>query len=406
MYRLTYLLLLSFFISAPVIAQDQKKDEGKFIKYENEFWNKIKESVKEYNKDEEPEKKSFILDFSNYNIPESKEEFQYQWHFPPISQGWTGTCWCFSTTSFFETEIERIHDKKIDISELYTVYWEYVEKARRFVRERGKSKFAEGSEANAVPRMWKKYGCMPAEAYTGLKEGQEFHYHGDMYKEMRSYLKNVKETNAWNEQIVLSTIKDIMNHYIGAPPTVFDYGDGRYTPKEFLDKVVRINPDDYVDIMSLKQPGYWKQALYDVPDNWWKDSSYYNVPLDVFMETLENSVKKGYSMFIGGDVSESGYYSYKEAAVVPSYDIPSAYIDEIARQFRFSNKTTTDDHGIHLVGFKEQGDDIWYLIKDSGSGSRNAKNKGYYFYHEDYIKLKIMNFMIHKDAVEDILNKF
>jgi len=47
----------------------------------------------------------------------------------------------------------------------------------------------------------------------------------------------------------------------------------------------------------------------------------------------------------------------------------------------------------------------WYLIKDSGSGSRNGENKGYYFYHEDYVKLKIMTFTVHKDAARDILKK-
>ena len=48
----------------------------------------------------------------------------------------------------------------------------------------------------------------------------------------------------------------------------------------------------------------------------------------------------------------------------------------------------------------------WYLIKDSGSSSRNGLNKGHYFYSEDYIKLKMMNYTIHKSAVEDILKKF
>jgi bleomycin hydrolase len=33
-------------------------------------------------------------------------------------------------------------------------------------------------------------------------------------------------------------------------------------------------------------------------------------------------------------------------------------------------------------------------------------NFGYYFFHEDYIKLKMMDFTIHKDAVKDILEKF
>jgi bleomycin hydrolase len=45
----------------------------------------------------------------------------------------------------------------------------------------------------------------------------------------------------------------------------------------------------------------------------------------------------------------------------------------------------------------------WYLIKDSGAGSRNNNHPGYYFYHEDYTKLKMLGFMVHRDMVEDLL---
>jgi len=101
------------------------------------------------------------------------------------------------------------------------------------------------------------------------------------------------------------------------------------------------------------------------------------------------------------------------APLFPIFDIPSSYINEDARQFRFSNKTTTDDHGMHLIGYVENyngdGKD-WFLIKDSSSGSRNNDKDvpefGYYFFSEDYFKLKMIDLTIHKDAVKDILSKF
>ena len=65
---------------------------------------------------------------------------------------------------------------------------------------------------------------------------------------------------------------------------------------------------------------------------------------------------------------------------------------------------------MHLVGYYEKDGVDWYLIKDSSSGSRNNDRKapefGYYFFHQDYVKLKMMGFTIHKDAVKDILKKF
>ena len=98
-------------------------------------------------------------------------------------------------------------------------------------------------------------------------------------------------------------------------------------------------------------------------------------------------------------MSESGYLPEKDVAIIPTYDIPSEYIDDYARQFRFSNGTTTDDHAIHLIGYKENKDAYWFLIKDSGSGARNGELEGYYRYHEDYVKLKMMTFTVHRDAL-------
>jgi bleomycin hydrolase len=399
-------IIIVFISILPINSNAQKRDKGKFIEYNNPYWDEIKQASDDFNQEKSDKKLSFKMDFSGYELPQTIDEFDYQWHNKPVSQGWTGTCWSFSATSFLESEIKRINDKEIKLSEMYTVYWEYVEKARRFVKERGNSLFAEGSQASAVTRMFKKYGCVPEQYYTGKLEGQEHHDHHIMFKEMKTYLDFVKETNFWNEQVVLQTIKEILNNYLGTPPSAISVNGKTMSPMEYFESEVKLNLDDYVNIMSLLEPGYWKQVVYDVPDNWWKDDSYYNVPLNDFMNYLIKSVENKYTVFIGGDVSESGYYSFEDVAMVPSYDIPSDYIDEYSRQFRFSNKTTTDDHGIHLVGYKKSGDDYWFMIKDSGSGSKNGDNWGYYFYHYDYIKLKMMNYMVHKDAVKELLEKF
>jgi len=65
---------------------------------------------------------------------------------------------------------------------------------------------------------------------------------------------------------------------------------------------------------------------------------------------------------------------------------------------------------MHLVGYLKKDGKYWYLVKDSSSGSRNndpnAPEFGYYFFSDDYVKLKIMDFCIHKDAVKKILKKF
>jgi bleomycin hydrolase len=396
--------VLSAFAGMPYAQQP--KDKGVFIEDKNEFYEQLEKEVDQFKSKPKKAERSFKLDFSGYDLPKSKDEFTFYWHSEPVSQGMAGTCWCFSTTSFLESEIYRLYKKEVKLSQGYTFYWEYVEKARRFVQERGNSSFGEGSEFNAVTRMWKKYGTVPLAAYTTLKPKQKFHDHRAMFEEMEGFLNSLKLSKAWNEEAALATIKAILNHYLGEPPSKIVWENQEMTPQEFLRNVIKIVPDDYIDILSLLEKPYYEKVEYPVPDNWWYSSDYYNVPLDEYMNLLKKVVRAGYTVAIGGDVSEPGYDSHAKVAIVPSFDIPSQYIDESARQFRFDNKTTTDDHGVHLVGYKEKDGVMWFLIQDSASGSRNVKPAGYYFYHEDYVKLKMMNFMVHRSAVAETLQKF
>jgi bleomycin hydrolase len=407
MRTLFSLFMLSAILATQCLfAQADRKDKAIFVETKNEFFEKIKKESEKFSKKEEAPKKELRMDFSSIALPTSIEQFTKQWHTPPLSQGNSGMCWCFSTTSYFESEIYRLTKRQIKLSELYTVYWEYVEKTKRFIRERGNSEFAEGSESNAVTRIWKEYGIVPAEAYSGLLPGQVYHDHSTMFNEMNTYLNSLKTSKGWNEDEAIATIKSILNHYLGEPPAAVTVNGKRMTPKEYRDNVVQLKLDDYYEFMSFVEKPYYQKAEYEVPDNWWHSKEYYNVPLDDFMAVLKKAVRKGQTVCIGGDVSEAGYVTTAGAAMVPTFDIPSAFIDENARQFRFSNRTSGDDHGIHIVGYLEKDGKDWYLIKDSGSGSRNNSHPGYLFYHEDYVKLKMLGFTVHKDIIEDLLKKF
>ncbi|HET9569889.1 MAG TPA: C1 family peptidase [Bacteroidales bacterium] len=411
--KLTVVLAFAALLS----VQAQNVDKGKLIEVpKGSFYEDVVlKDVRQVDSALNPEKPriKYIMDMAGMKLPNKVNLYKSFWANAPISQGNTGTCWCFSTTSQYESEVYRQFGKKVKLSEIYTVYWEYVEKARRFVQERGNSLFDEGSEANAVERITTEYGMVPLEFYTGLVNKRQYHSHADMFKEMSGYLNSVKESNAWNEEQVLATIRSILNHYLGEPPVKFKVEGKEYTPMTYLKDFLKINPNDFIEVLSYKQKPYWEKVEYEVPDNWWHSADYYNLPLDDFMKVIKQAIRAGYTMSIGGDVSEAGLSRDFQCGIIPDFDIPSAYINDDARQFRFSNKTTTDDHGMHLVGylenFKGDGKD-WYLIKDSSAGSRNNDKKapefGYYFFSEDFMKLKMMGITVHKDALKEVLGKF
>jgi len=381
--------------SSLVFAQNEK---GTYINYFNHYY---KDSIMTDAQKQEPKGRSqFKMDASSVKHPGAPESFTQAWCNKPVSQGNTGTCWCFSTNSFFEAEIFRLSQKKVNLSEAYIVYWEYVEKAREFVKSRGTSHFGEGSETNAVLRVMKQYGALPENEYDGKKGHNQHHNHEGMFEEMETYLQSVKKNSAWNEEIVTATIKDMLNHHLGTPPDAIKIDGTSYSPGSFIKSYCKLKPNDYMEFMSLKVKPFNTYAEYDVPDNWWNSDQYYNVAMNDFKAVIDNALENRYTISIGGDVSEPGYLPLNDMAYVPAFDISHDNINDDARQLRFDNGSTTDDHAMHLIGYKDSKNGRWYLIKDSGSSSRNGKYSGYMMFHESYIKLKMMTITVHKQAAK------
>ena len=409
MMKKTFILatILPYLFSVSFGQDVQKKDIGEFREVKPGFYqNEILKSHEDFESpnNERSVRKYFAVDLKDLSFPTDLKKYSQVWHNKPLSQGNTGTCWCFSAISFFESEIFRTTEKKVKLSEMYIVYWEYVERAKAFVRERGNIYFAQGSEANAVIRIMKQYGAVPLKSYPGTKPGQKFHFHSEMFKEMNAYLKSVKETNAWNENQVAETIKSILSSYMGAPPEFVIIDGKTFTPQQYLKDILQLKLIDYFSFMStLKIPYNQKGELVEA-DNWWHCDDYYNISLDNFFFITKNAIDNGYSVSICGDVSEPGHDKYKEASIIPTFDIPSFYIDESSREYRLENRSTTDDHCIHVVGYYIDEDEHWFLIKDSGSGAFDGPHKGYRFFHPDYVKLKMMNILVHKEAAREVLD--
>ena len=346
------------------------------------------------------------MDYTKIERPASIEEFTRVSYLPPIQQYKTLSCWCFATTSFLETEMDRMGKTTVKLSEMYTVYWEFVEKARRFVREKGNSVFSGGSEPNAVIERMKVYGAVPEAAYTGLLPGKTEHDHTALFEEMDKYLKTCQANNFWNEEEILANIKKILNKHLGEPPTMVQVDGKAISPVDYLKNVLQLPLDDYVAVMSFSYLPFYTKGEFKVPDNWWHSQEYYNVPLDDYYQAILQAIKNGYSLVLSVDFTEPGNIPEANLGVIPDFDLPRDYINQDSRELRFFNSATTDDHGLHLVGYKETPKDTWFLVKDSWSTAYVGKVKGYFFYRDDYVKLKSLAFLVHKDAVKDLLARF
>lgn len=346
------------------------------------------------------------FDMSDIPRPASPEAFETRlWHLPPTPQYMTNTCWSFSTTSLMESEIHRLTGREVKLSEMWTAYWEFVAKARGVVASRGESYFAGGSESDALLRIYREHGAVPRSAYEGMVGDDPRFDYAPMVARLDAFLAWCKEQNFWDEDTVIAMVRRILDSTMGRPPETVPWQGRDLTPQEFLDQVCGLDPDDYVSLMSTLAAPFWSHAELDAPDNWWHSADYVNLPLDDWYQAILDAVAAGYTVAIGGDTSEPGMYGPEDLAVVPDFDLPQDAIDQSSRELRIANGTTTDDHGIHLVGHTRLDGHDFFLIKDSNRSSRKGAFKGYYFYRDDYVRLKMLSFTVHRDAVAAILEK-
>lgn len=418
----TIVLLISLSIGFTVLFSAQQKNK---VKYEPQKKDKVLKEIIEKQKEaqkkkdeetdkirerreketKEKQKRIIKTDLTGVYPPKSPEEFKPHFHFPPQAQYMTSTCWSFSATSYLESEIFRLTGKKIKLSEMWAPYFELIEKSRRFIRERGDSYVAGGAESNSVTRIWKQHGIVPLEVYPGVINKDDKHNHGPMMKEIKSYLAYIEENNLWDEEDNLAHVTQIIDKFMGKPPKSFTYNGKTMTPLEFLKNETGLDLGDYYSVMSTGYFPFYTKGEFRVPDNWWHSEEYINLPLDVWYDIVKKAVPAGHTMVIGGDTSEAGKLGEADIAFIPTFDIPGEYIDQDSREYRIYNKTTEDDHGIHLVGYKRYKGKDWFLIKDSGRSARHGKHDGYYFFREDFIKLKMLTYTVHKDLLKDILPK-
>lgn len=334
-----------------------------------------------------------------YTLPQNFNEFFPVFHFPPVNQDTTYVCWSFSTLSFLESELKRLGHKPVKLAVMYPVYFSMVEKAKKFVKSEGKSRFTPGDLFPTVLSLIKKYGIVPESVYPGNPRKYSTYNHDQFYAEIDQLKTKFVSTGLWDENEFIAELKIILDRHLGEPPQNFRFESKNYTPLSFRNNFVPLDLNDYIAVTSFLNGPFLTQIPLNVPDNWKPDSTYLNLPLDRFYEVLKNSLKNGYSVAIDSDINEPGRIGRRDMAFIPRFDICHDNITQSARQFRFNTGQTTDDHLMHIVGFNIVDGQDWFLVKDSWRDAFEGTLKGYFYLHESYIKLKVLAFLVHKDAL-------
>jgi bleomycin hydrolase len=338
------------------------------------------------------------------------------------NQASTGTCWCFATTSFIESELLRMGKGEYDLSEMFIVRQNYMDRLKDNYLRQGKGNTGPGSLSHDWMRIFTEEGIVPDEVYPGLNYGSPTHNHG----ELQAFVDAVAAVPVQrkNESQQYHTIvNDILDTYLGKVPESFTYQGVSYTPKTFAASL-GINPSDYVEITSFTHFPFYTQGLLEVPDNWTM-ARFYNVPLDELILIMDNALNTGFTVDWDGDVSERGFSHVNGVAVNPVLDNsrgrdfassdrgrapqgpieavlkpePEIKVTQEIRQKGYENFTTTDDHLMHITGIvNDQNGTKYYKTKNSWGTDRSPFG-GYLNMSESYVRAKTLFIMVNKNSV-------
>lgn len=350
-------------------------------------------------------------------------------------QNRSGTCWAYSTLSFFESEILKKTGKTYDLCEMFIANKDYMERAVLTVRMHGDSQFSQGGSAADVLVIMKNHGIVPESAMPapGTLTGDSLANFGEFFDVMTPYVQAVAKSDAkkissqWRKGL-----QGIIDSYLGECPEEFTYEGKRYTPKSFMASL-GINLDDYVSITSYTHHPFYTSFAVEVQDNWrWEQS--YNVPMDEMMRIIDNAIDNGYTIAWGGDVSEEGFtrkglgiaYDTKAAQSLAGsdaarwlklsagekkskldslgVDAPEIVPTQQMRQETFDNWELTDDHGMQIYGVaKDQNGKEYYMVKNSWG--EYGDYKGTWYMTKNYVAYKTMDFMVNKNAIPKDIRK-
>ncbi len=320
------------------------------------------------------------------------------------SQDSTGTCWCFATSSFMESELKRMGKGDFNLSEMFVVRNIYREKAFNFVQRKGKANFSEGALAHDFMNAIERYGIVPEEIYCGLSSDQTAHSHGEMAAILEGMLKAVVEQRrpSPNWKVAFDQVLDV---YLGAAPETFSFNGKSVTPRDFVHEL-GFDTKEYIHLTSFTHHPFYESFVLEIPDNF-SNGSFFNLPIDELVATIDNAIENGYSVAWDGDVSERGFSGNEGIAVLPQNENDRRMfqepVDEIEvtqelRQITFEDHTTTDDHLMHLTGIaKDKLGNKYYVIKNSWG--KIGKHEGYLYMSEAYLRLKTIAILVHKDTL-------
>jgi len=257
----------------------------------------------------------------------------------------SGRCWLFAGTNILRYEaMKKMKLKKFELSQPYLFFWDKLEKANYFLENvletfeedvtsrlfmwLLQSPLQDGGQWDMFVNLVQKYGIVPKEAYpesantkfsmymvvTATRKLREY---ASILRKMQKAGKSMGELRKTKTEM-LAEIYRILSIMLGEPPKSFNWHyrnedkeyhrDENITPKEFYDKYVGIDLNDYVCLINAPTADKPYNRTFTVKYlNNLKDGRpvlYLNIESAKIQELASKQIVDGEAVWFGCDVGK------------------------------------------------------------------------------------------------------
>ena len=147
------------------------------------------------------------------------------------NQNRAGTCWCYSSLAFIESELLRMGKGEYDFSEMFLVHNTYLDRADKAVRTHGDVSFSQGGSFYDVLYGMEKFGLVPEEEMRpGVMYGETLSNHNELTAVSNAVVDAIAkgrsrslQKDANNQMLWKKAIESIHEIYLGERHEKFTY---------------------------------------------------------------------------------------------------------------------------------------------------------------------------------------
>ncbi len=348
----------------------------------------------------------------------------------------SGRCWMFAATNVMRVQVmEKLQLKNFELSQNYPFFFDKLEKSNfflenildtldeprdgRLVNWLLQSPVGDGGQWDMFVAITKKYGACPKQAmpetFSSSNSNAMCRYITLKLREDASILRSKHEAGASIDELralkeeMLQTIYNILVICLGKPPVSFTFETRiknnefirieNITPKDFYDRYVGLNLDDYVSVINAPtadKPYHRSFTVKYLGSICGEPVRYVNLPMDEFKKLAVTQLQNNELVWFGSDVGQfsTGDGLMSESAMDVEALLGTTFGMDKATRLDYSESLMT--HAMVLAGVNLDSDgnpDRW---KVENSWGKDRGYQGFYAMDDNWFDEYVYQIVINK----------